>query len=286
MEDLEEALQMYRLTPAPPKENDLQVYIDRYLAENDSKYLAWFLHYYERTVNEKAMRIARDYAIVEHFPDIKQAYIVGIVKALIDYDPKYGVPFIVYKERAAMREVYEYLRTARTELSIPSNDEYRLLRKIMRLYNENGRKYDEDTVRKISEQVKVSEKTVREMIQAGLRSMQVEDYYRTYADEDSEETREEIACDSSSGTEDLFFRLEQANAVMAAFEHLNYRERAVVAAHLGFCTECYSVFPKGQPFIDIAIDHGLSSPDTADKTFRTALKKMKEELKAYGIHKA
>lgn len=285
MEDRENALQMYRLTPAPPKENDLQVYIDRYLAENDSKYLAWFLHYYERTVNEKAMRIARDYAIVEHFPDIKQAYIVGIVKALTDYDPKRGVPFIVYKERAAMREAYEYLRTARSEFSIPSNDEYRLLRKIMRLYNENGRRYDEDSVRKISEQVKVSEKTVREMIQAGLRSTQVVDYYRTYADEDSEETREEIACDSSSGTEDLFFRLEQANAVMAAFERLNYRERAVVAAHLGFCMECYSVFPKGQPFIDIAIDHGLSSPDTADKTFRAALKKMKEELKAYGIHK-
>lgn len=286
MVELEEALQMYRLTPAPPKENDLQVYIDRYLAENDSKYLAWFLHYYERTVNEKAMSIARDYAIIEHFSDIKQAYIVGIVKALIDYDPKYGVLFIVYKERAAMREVYEYLRTARTELSIPSNDEYRILRKIMRLYNENGRKYDEDSVRKISEQVKVSEKTVREMIQAGLRSMQIVDYFRAYADEDSEETREEIACDSSSATEDLFFRLEQANAVMGAFEHLNYRERAIVAAHLGFCMECYSVFPKGQPFIDIAIDHGLSSPDTADKTFRTALKKMKEELKAYGIYKA
>ena len=36
--------------------------------------------------------------------------------------------------------------------------------------------------------------------------------------------------------------------------------------------------PK-EAFIDIAIDHGLTSPDTADKTYRKALQKMKEKLK-------
>ncbi len=36
--------------------------------------------------------------------------------------------------------------------------------------------------------------------------------------------------------------------------------------------------PK-EAFIDIAIDHGLASPDTADKTYRKALQKMKEKLK-------
>lgn len=42
--------------------------------------------------------------------------------------------------------------------------------------------------------------------------------------------------------------------------------------------------PKRKPvpkeaFIDIALDHGLASPDTADKTYRRALAKMKEKLK-------
>ena len=83
---------------------------------------------------------------------------------------------------------------------------------------------------------------------------------------------------------------------MTAFENLNYRERAMVSAHLGFCMECYSTYyydkndldengkPKKKPlpkeaFIDIAIDHGLASPDTADKTYRRALEKMRKELK-------
>lgn len=90
--------------------------------------------------------------------------------------------------------------------------------------------------------------------------------------------REEIAADGTSETEKLFFQLERAEAVMEAFEHLNYRERAMVSAHLGFCMECYSTQMPKQAFIDIAIDHGLASLDTADKTYRKALQKMKLEL--------
>lgn len=36
----EKELEIYRLTPAPPKENDLQKYILNYLAEKDDKYIA------------------------------------------------------------------------------------------------------------------------------------------------------------------------------------------------------------------------------------------------------
>ena len=126
--------------------------------------------------------------------------------------------------------------------------------------------------------------------------MQFVEYYRQYADEDSEESREEVAHDGSSEPDKLFFKLEEAETVMTAFENLNYRERAMVSAHLGFCMECYATHfydkddldEDGRPirkpipeeaFIDIAIDHGLASPDTADKTYRKALGKMKKELK-------
>ena len=70
--------------------------------------------------------------------------------------------------------------------------------------------------------------------------MQFVEYYKQYADEDSEESREEVASDSSAEPEKLFFKLERAEAVMTAFENLNFRERAMVSAHLGFCMECYA----------------------------------------------
>ena len=231
-----------------------------------------------------------------HFLDIKQAYVIGMMKALQDYDISRGVPFIVYKEYAAMREVHEYIRTMRTGFIVQSNDEYLRLRKAMRLFREYGGKADGDTIKKVADNIGTSTEDAVEIIRCGMQNMQFVDYYRQYADEDSEESREEVAHDSSSEPDKLFFKLEEAEMVMSAFENLNYRERAMVSAHLGFCMECYAThfyykddldedgkqtrkpIPE-EAFIDIAIDHGLASPDTAYKTYRKALRKMKKELK-------
>ena len=302
MKEWEKELEIYRLTPAPPKENDLQRYILNYFSEKDDKYIAWFLHYYEKTINDKAFSIVQDYAMYGHFVDIKQAYVIGLLKALQEYDPNRNVPFIVYKEYAAMREVHEYIRTMRTGFTVQSNDEYLRLRKAMRLFREYGGKADDDTIKKVADNIGTSMEDAAEIIRCGMQNMQFVDYYRQYADEDSEESREEVAHDSSSEPDKIFFKLERTEAVMAEFEKLNFRERAMVAAHLWFCMECYATqyydtddldedgkptrkpFPK-EAFIDIAIDHGLASPDTADKTYRRALDKMKTELKKRGINK-
>ncbi|MBR6507504.1 MAG: hypothetical protein IKT37_07900, partial [Clostridia bacterium] len=193
MKEWEKELYIYRLTPAPPKETDLQKYISNYLSQKDDKYISWFLHYYERTLNEKAMAIVQDYAMYGHFLDIKQAYVIGMLKALQDYDPERGVPFIVYKEYAAMREVHEYIRSMRTGFSVQSYDEYLRLRKAMRLYREFGNKSDDSTLEKIAEAIGTSKEDAVEIIRSGIQNMQFVDFYRQYADEDSEESREEVA---------------------------------------------------------------------------------------------
>ena len=264
------------------------------------QYISWFLHYYERTLNEKSMAIVQDYAMYEHFLDIKQVYVIGLLKALQEYDQERGVPFIVYKEYAAMREVHEYIRSMRTGFTIQSYDEYLRLRKAMRLYREFGNKSDDATIEKIAKAIGASKEDAAEIIRCGIQNMQFVEYYRQYADEDSEESREEVAYDGYTEPDKLFFKLEEAEAIMAEFEKLNFRERAMVSAHLGFCMECYATHfydkddldedgkPTRKPipeeaFIDIAIDHGLASPDTADKTYRKALGKMKKELKKKDI---
>ena len=104
----------------------------------------------------------------------------------------------------------------------------------MRLVREYGGKADSAIIQRIAQAIGASEEDTAEIIRSGMQNMQFVDYYRQYADEDSEESREEIAADGTSETEKLFFQLERAEAVMEAFEHLNYRERAMVSAHLGF----------------------------------------------------
>ena len=295
MNDWEKDLKIYRLEQTPPKYENYQEYFDRYFAENDDTYLSWFLHYYEKELNTKARGFVNEYAMYGHFVDLKQAYVMGMMEALQRYDISRGVPFLVFKELPAMNAVHTYIRTMRTGYSVQSSYADEQLRKVMWQYAEHGYQYDEDTIVAIAEETKISPKNVEEILMGGLLNMNITDFYRHYGDEDSEESMEEVASDGTSQTEELYLRIEKAEKVMSTFETLNYRERAIVADHLGFCRDCYATHyyddvdldadgkPKHKPrrkvpFIELAVEHGLASPDTADKTYRRALEKMRKAL--------
>ena len=295
MNDWEKDLHIYRLDPAPPKYENYQEYFDKYFAEKDEKYLSWFLHYYEKELNIKARGFVNEYAMYGHFVDLKQAYVLGMMKALQRYDISRGVPFLAYKELPAMNEVHTYIRTMRTGYSVQSSYADEQLRKVMGKYAEYGYQYDEETIATIAEETNISPQNVEEILMGGLLNMSITDFYRHYGDEDSEESMEEVAADGTSQTEELYFRIENAEEVMSTYESLNYRERAIVADHLGFCRECYATHyydaedldadgkskrksKRKKPFIELAVEHGLASPDTADKTYRRALEKMRKKL--------
>ena len=72
---------MYHLDPAPPKLT-AQEYIIRYLNEKEKKYLRWYLHNQEPAINKIAQAVCERYAMSEHFADIKQAAVFGILTAL------------------------------------------------------------------------------------------------------------------------------------------------------------------------------------------------------------
>jgi len=293
--DWEKDLHIYRLDPAPPKYESYQTYFDLYFAEKDEKYLSWFLHYYENELNTKARGFVNEYAMYGHFLDLKQAFVMGMMEALQRYDISRGVPFLVFKELPAMNAVHTYIRTMRTGYSVQSSYADEQLRKVMWQYAEHGYRYDEEAIAAISNETGISTKNVEEILQGGLLNMSITDFYRHCGDEDSEESMEEVAADGTSQTEELYFRMEKAEEVMAAFEALNYRERAIVADHLGFCRDCYATYyydtddlnedgnPKRKPrrkvpFIELAVEHSLASPDTADKIYRRALEKMRKQL--------
>ena len=295
MNDWEKDLKIYRLEQTPPKYEIYQEYFERYFAEKDETYLAWFLHYYEKELNTKARGFVNEYAMYGHFVDLKQAYVMGMMEALQRYDISRGVPFLVFKELPAMNAVHTYIRTMRTGYTVQSSYADENLRKVMRKFAEHGYCYDEDTVAAIAEETQISPKNVEEILMGGLLNMNMTDFYRNYGDEDSEESMEEVTADGTSQTEELYLRIEKAEKVMSTFESLNYRERAIVADHLGFCRDCYATHyydendldadgqPKRKlrrkvPFIELAVEHGLASPDTADRTYRRALEKMRKAL--------
>jgi len=169
VKEWQKELYIYRLSPVPPRKDDLQEYIELYLTEKDEKYLSWFLHYYEPTLNTTVMGIVQRYAMFGHFLDIKEACVLGILRALEKYNPNGGTPFITYKTRIMWEEIHNYIRTMRTGFTVQSNDEYQNLRNVMLLYAAYNSRNDPETLKRISDEVGLSEKTVSEILRSGIR---------------------------------------------------------------------------------------------------------------------
>ena len=169
-----------------------QGYIEKYLEKKDRKWLEAYLYYNEHRINEEVIGFVQEYAMQGHFMDLKSAYVFGILNALEHYNPKKGASFMSYQRHYVKRAVNDYIRTSRTGYTIPNDSEYLILRKIMVMYAENNYLYSEDLIKRIASEVKRTPKTVREMLQSGLRNMRFSEFYKTYLEEDGETGTEDI----------------------------------------------------------------------------------------------
>ena len=116
---------MYHLDPAPPKLPP-QEYIELYLAEKEGKYLLWYLHDREPMLNKLAQDACQRYSMAEHFADIKQAAVCGILAALQKYDPSIGVPFVSFQKQYISDTIEDYIRTAQSGMVTMTADTYQI----------------------------------------------------------------------------------------------------------------------------------------------------------------
>ena len=289
MKAWENELYNYQLTPAPPKMPP-QEYIEKYLAEKDEKYFSWYLHYNEKYINEKVEGYVQEYAMQGRFMDMKSAYIFGLLQAFQNYDPEKGASFNSFQAYYTKNAIDDYIRTMRTGYTIPSGDEYALLRKAMALYAKYGYKSDDATINKIALEIGRKLKTTKQMIVGGVRNMMFTEFYRQYADEDGEKGAEDVTVDSTTEPSQMFYHERRLKILYEAFDDLEYRERSIVAEHLGFCENCWSPYYieiiNGRKvkrkfekiaFIDLAGEHGVV-PSSADRIYREAIDKLRKAL--------
>ncbi len=286
-------LHCYIITPAPPKW-ELQEYIDAYCKESDDKYLAWFLHYYENTLNGNVRKITQQYFMPEAFSNIKQAYVAGLLKALKNYDISVGTPFVVFKKCYAEREVLDCIRNMRTGYTAQSLAEYNKLRRVMAIWDKYERRYTDETIEKIAAETGETDGNIKEILLGGLRNENAAEFYRRYSDDDGDgydDSGEEYIQDNSSDTEYLYFKAELYSRLMNAYDNLTYEEHTMLAERYGFCTNCYGVFfmdstdgkAKKKPipqmmYTDIATNHGYSSANTAKRICDRALEKLRKAI--------
>ena len=283
---------MYRLDPAPPK-LPAQEYIVRYLTENEDKYLSWYLHDQEPALNKLAQAACERYAMAEHFADIKQVAVCGILIALQKYDSAVGAPFATFQKRYIQDGIDDYIRTAQSGVITMTADTYPVLRRIMAIYHLNGDDGSDSCIQRIADETGMDTKTVRRYIAIGTLNERRVDFYRQY-DENGVETAEDISVDTTSQPDKLYFRAVLYDALHQAYGSLTYREQRTVAKHLGFCDTCWSVrkavlingeieYKPIKPMTFEEISHSASrrSDKASERTYNNALEKMRKALLSY-----
>lgn len=280
---------MYRLDPAPPK-LPLQECIELYFDENEDKYLSWYLRDREPMLNKLAQDACQRYGLPEHFVDIKQAAVCGILTALQKYAPSIGTPFVAFQKQCILDGIEDYIRTAQSGVITMTTDTYPVLRRIMAIYHQSGDDCSDDSVQRIADEVAMDAKSIRKYIAIGTLNERRVDFYRQY-DEGGEETGEDVTVDTTSQPDKLYFQAVLYDALHRAYDNLTYREQRTVAKHLGFCGICWSVkkavlingeieYRPIKPMTFEEISHSASrrSDKASERTYKNALEKMRKAL--------
>lgn len=280
---------MYHLDPVPPKLPP-QEYIELFFAENGDKYLSWYLHDREPMLNKLAQDACQRYGLPEHFADIKQAAVCGILAALQKYDPSIGVPFAAFQKQYISDSIEDYIRTAQSGAVIMTADTYPVLKRIMAIYHQGDDNATDDSIRRIADEVGMDARTANRYITIGTLNERRADFYPQF-DEDGEETGEDVTVDAASQPDKLYFRAVLYAALYEAYDNLTYREQRTVAKHLGFCDNCWSTKKvvringeveykpiKPMPFEEISHSASRKSDKASERTFYAAMEKMRKHI--------
>ena len=84
--------------------------------------------------------------MAEHFADIKQSEVWGILTALQKYDPAVGTPFVAFQKRYIQDGVEDNIRTSRSGIITTTADTYPFLRRIMAIYHQSEDDCSDDSV--------------------------------------------------------------------------------------------------------------------------------------------
>ena len=288
---------MYRLKEPPKFTPNTTWYemaeacFQTYYKEHDLLYYHGFLHYYEPILNKIVSGFMLRYAMIGHFADLKQEALLGLLEAERHYDPKKGKRFLQYSKAYMKNRMHYYIRKMRRGCTVTTAYADKKLRTVMKKFYDHGGRNDLETICKVAEEMRIPQEEATEIIQCALLNTLCTGMYRQLgsADGEWEDSSEERTVSPYPEPYEALLQQYKTEALLAAWHSLNYREQEMLAAHLGFCPDCFGTLErtgessawydcaprKSNSFADLAIDFGLSRSESAQRNYQAACKKMK-----------
>ena len=256
---------IYRIDNPPAKLDNWNDYFVKYLTENNQEYLQCFLHYYESTLNNKAYAFIKQYNLEkDRLDDLKQIFVMLLIEELTKYDGNDKIALLQKIKYPLWNKWHEYVRENCGTVTIDKAGTYSNTRKVARLYFEleNAMPYD-DIVSEITKQTKLTEKTVRELIDAAILFKYHDDVTSTIVQEDSIEKLESAK--------------EQRELIQEAMKVLTPIERKILELTSGIDLESFEQIDK-KTYNQISLLIGMSGSSGVEKKLKRTKKKYQDEL--------
>lgn len=161
---------IYRIENPAKKLENWNDYFIKYLTENKTEYFQTFLHYYESILNKKAKSFISQYNLENNrIDDLKQIFVMVLIEELSKYNVNDKIPLLQKVKYPLWKKWQDYVRENCGIVVIDRAGTYNNTRKVAKLYFEleNTMPFD-DVVCEISKQLKLSEKTIRELIDTAI----------------------------------------------------------------------------------------------------------------------
>ena len=116
--------------------DDLNAYFVEAIKSRDKGYFEAFIRAYEPVLQSRAERFVAHYNLsADDTEDIKQIFLETLWFAFLGYDAADPIPLLQYVKKAAVMRQLDYIRTTKNACTVPTQNGYAELRKVMRIYN-------------------------------------------------------------------------------------------------------------------------------------------------------
>lgn len=260
--------------------DDLNAYFVEAIKNGDKGYFEAFIRTYEPVLQSRAERFVSRYNLsADDTEDIKQIFLETLWFAFLDYDAADPIPLLQYVKKAAVQRQLDYIRTTKNACTVPTQNGYAELRKVMRIYNSVPELSADERIALTVKETGFAEKKVIELVAVSKAceypiGIVPAEENKSAADGT---VADELIEDPSASLFNEVLRSIYRDNFRTAADKITPKDKQILSLSLGVCFDCFGVF-KPSTYAEIALKQGASGEKSIEKKRKAAIEKFTKKL--------
>lgn len=265
--------------------DDLNTYFVEAIKSRDEGYFEAFIRAYEPVLQSRAERFVSHYNLsADDTEDIKQIFLETLWFAFLGYDAADPIPLLQYVKKAAVMRQLDYIRTTKNACTVPTQNGYAELRKVMRIYNSAPELAADTRIALAANETGFSEEKVTELVAVGKACEYPIGIVSTEENEAAADgtVSDELIEDPSVSLFGEVLRSIYRAYFRDAANRISPKDKQILSLSLGVCFDCFGIF-KPNTYAEIALKQGASGKKSIEKKRKAAIEKFARELCVMGF---